>query len=58
MVAKQRIIAQVINNLIYENLMGVDLSFLLLDLNRLHDAMLLQLGQSIDSYLLTVPAGA
>ncbi len=51
MVAKQRIIAQVINNLIYENLLAVNLSFLLLDLNKLNDAMLLQLEHSIESYL-------
>jgi len=57
-VAKQRIIAQVINNLIYENLMGVDLSFLLLDLNKLNDAMLLQLEYSVESYLLAGQAGA
>lgn len=51
MVAKQRIIAQVINNVIYENLMSVNLSYLLLDLNKLNDAMLLQLEESIESYL-------
>ncbi len=51
MVDKQRILAQVVNNLIYENLLGVDLSYLLLDINKLNDAMLMQLGLSIDSYL-------
>lgn len=51
MVAKQRIIAQVINSVIYENLLAVNLSFLLLDLNKLNDAMLLQLEHSIESYL-------
>ena len=35
----------------YENLLGVDLSYLLLDLNKLNDAMLMQLELSIDSYL-------
>jgi CheY-like chemotaxis protein len=53
MVDKQRIIAQVINNMIYENLLGVDLSYLLLDLNKLNDAVLLQLAESIKSYLQT-----
>jgi hypothetical protein len=51
MVQKQRIIADVINNVIYENLLSVDLSFLLLDLNKLNDAVLLQLEESIESYL-------
>lgn len=53
MVEKQRIIAQVINNVIYENLLSVNLSYLLLDLNRLNDAVLLQLEGSIESFLLT-----
>jgi CheY-like chemotaxis protein len=57
MVAKQRIIAQVINNVIYENLLGLNLSFLLLDLNKLNDAILLQMEQSIDSYLQAERAG-
>jgi len=51
MVAKQRIIGQVINNLIYENLLSVNLSYLLLDLNKLNDAVLLQLQESVESYL-------
>ena len=41
---------QVINNLIYENLLMVNLSYLLLDLNKLNDAMLLQLEESIAAY--------
>jgi YesN/AraC family two-component response regulator len=51
MVEKQRIIAQVINNVIYENLLSTDLSYLLLDMNKLNDAVLLQLEGSIESYL-------
>jgi CheY-like chemotaxis protein len=51
MVQKQRIIGEVINNLIYENLLSVNLSFLLLDLNKLNGAVLLQLEASIESYL-------
>ena len=51
MVARHRIVAQVINNVIYENLLEVNLSYLLLDLSKLNDAMLLQLEYSIDSYL-------
>lgn len=51
MVEKQRVIAQVINNVIYENLLSADLSYLLLDLNKLNDAVLMQLEDSIESYL-------
>jgi len=51
MVEKQRIIARVINNVIYENLLNVNVSYLLLDLNKLNDAMLLQLQQSIGAYI-------
>ncbi len=47
MVACERTMTQVINNLIYENLLMVNLSYLLLDLNKLNDAMLLQLEESI-----------
>ncbi len=50
MVAAERTMTQVINNLIYENLLMVNLSYLLLDLNRLNDAMLLQLEESIAAY--------
>jgi CheY-like chemotaxis protein len=51
MVGKQRIVAQVINNVIYENLLDLNVSYLLLDLNKLNDAMLLQLEQSIGAYI-------
>jgi len=51
MMAKQRIIAQVINNVIYEHLLSLNLSYLLLDLNKLNDAMLLQMEESVESYL-------
>ena len=50
MVACERTMTQVINNLIYENLLMVNLSYLLLDLNKLNDAMLLQLEESIAAY--------
>ncbi len=51
MVERKRILAQVINNVIYENLLSVNLSYLLLDMNKLNDAVLLQLRESIESYL-------
>lgn len=51
MVERNRIVAQVINNVIYENLLSINLSYLLLDLNRLNDAMMLQLEASIESFL-------
>lgn len=51
MVEKQRIVSQVINNVIYENLLNLNVSYLLLDLNKLNDAMLLQLEQSIGAYI-------
>ena len=51
MVDRKRILLQVINNVIYENLLSVNLSYLLLDLNKLNDAVLLQLKESIESYL-------
>ena len=50
MVACERTMTQVINNLIFENLLTVNLSYLLLDLNKLYDAMLLQLEESIAAY--------
>ncbi len=50
MVENERLIEQVINNVIYENLLAVNLSYLLLDLNKLNDALLLQLEVSILSY--------
>jgi two-component system OmpR family response regulator len=51
MLRKQRIIAEVINNIIYENLLSVNVSYLLLDLNKLNDTVLLQLEESIESYV-------
>lgn len=51
MFRKQHVIAEVINNVIFEHLLHLDLSYLLLDLNRLNDAVLLQLEESIESYL-------
>jgi hypothetical protein len=51
MVERKRIFSQVINNVIYENLLSLNLSYLLLDLNKLNDAVLLQLKESIESYL-------
>jgi CheY-like chemotaxis protein len=50
MVACERTMTQVINNIIYENLLDVNLSYLLLDLNKLNDAMLLQLEESIGAF--------
>jgi CheY-like chemotaxis protein len=57
-VQKQRIIADVVNNLIYENLLNLNLSYVLLDLNKLNDAVLLQLAESIESYLETERRGS
>lgn len=54
MIQNMRILAQVVNNLIYENLLAVNLSYLLLDLNKLNDAMLMQLQESVDAYLKVV----
>jgi ActR/RegA family two-component response regulator len=51
MLRKQRIITEVINNLIYEHLLDLNLSYMLLDLNKVNDAVLLQLEESIESYL-------
>ena len=50
MVERKRILAQVINDVIYENLLAANLSYLLLDINKLNDAVLLQLEESIESY--------
>ena len=50
MVEKKRILAQVINDVIYENLLALNLSYLMLDINKLNDAVLLQLEESIESY--------
>jgi hypothetical protein len=51
MLRKQRIITEVINNLIYEHLLDLNLSYMLLDLNKVNDAVLLQLEESTESYL-------
>lgn len=51
MLRKQRIITEVINNLVYEHLLDLNLSYMLLDLNKLNDAVLLQLEESTESYL-------
>jgi HEAT repeat protein len=50
MVERKRILAQVINDVIYENLLTANLSYLMLDINKLNDAVLLQLEESIESY--------
>jgi hypothetical protein len=46
-----RIVAQVINDIVYENLLSVNLSYLLLDLNKVNDALLFQLGESVEAYI-------
>jgi len=51
MVKNERLIEQVINNVIYENLMSLNLSYLLLDMERMGDALLLQLQESIRAYV-------
>jgi hypothetical protein len=51
MIQTERVITQVINNVIYEHLLGLDLSYLLLDLGKLDDALLLQLKESVSAYL-------
>jgi CheY-like chemotaxis protein len=51
MVECERVITQVINNVIYENLLTVNLSYLLLDQSKLNDAMLLQVEESVEAYL-------
>jgi hypothetical protein len=50
MVDCHRLTEQVINNVVYENLLTIDLSYLLLDLGKLNDAIMLQLGESIRTY--------
>lgn len=47
----ERIVNQVVNHVIHENLLDVNLSYLLLDLNKLNDAMLMQLEVTIETYL-------
>jgi CheY-like chemotaxis protein len=51
LIHNERLIMQVINNVIYENLLAVNLSYLLLDLNKLNDALLMQLEITVASYL-------
>jgi hypothetical protein len=51
MVECHRVITQVINNVVYENLLTVNLSYLLLDVNKPNDAMLVQIKESIGAYL-------
>ena len=50
MLRNERIIEQVINNIIYENLLAINLSYLFLDLGHLNDALLLQFEESIRAY--------
>jgi CheY-like chemotaxis protein len=50
MIQNERLIEQVINNVIYENLLSLNLSYLLLDMERMGDALLLQLQESIRVY--------
>ena len=51
MIQNERLIEQVINNVVYENLMSLNLSYLLLDLERMGDALLLQLQESVRTYV-------
>lgn len=51
MAQNERIIEQVVTSGIYENLLDVNLSYLLLDLNKLNDALLFELEISITAYL-------
>jgi CheY-like chemotaxis protein len=51
MIRNERLIEQVVNNVLYENLLSLNLSFLLLDLERMGDALLLQLQESIRTYM-------
>ena len=51
MVKNERLIEQVIHNVIYENLLQFNLSYLLLDMERMGDALLLQLQESIRVYV-------
>jgi len=51
MLKNERLIEQVIRNVIYENLLSLNLSYLLLDMERMSDAMLLQLQESVRVYL-------
>jgi CheY-like chemotaxis protein len=51
LILNERIIMEVVCNFIYENLLGVNLSYLLLDLQKLHDARMMQLEETIVVYL-------
>lgn len=51
MVRNERLKELVINDVIYENLLAIDLSFLLLDIGRLNDALLLQMEESVRAYV-------
>jgi hypothetical protein len=51
MIENERIIEQVVNNIIYEHLLSVNLSYLFLDWTKLNDAMLLQLKGSVRQYV-------
>ncbi len=51
MIQNERLIEQVIRNVVYENLLSFNLSYLLLDMERMSDALLLQLQESIRSYM-------
>jgi hypothetical protein len=57
LVEKKRILAQVINDVIYENLLSANLSYLMLDMNKLNDAILLQLEESLEAYQQSERAG-
>jgi PAS domain S-box-containing protein len=51
MVAKKRIIAQVVSRVLYENLLSLDLSHLVPDMAQLNDAFLWQLEASVRAYV-------
>ncbi len=51
MIKNERLIEQVLHNVIYENLLDFNLSYLLLDLERMGDALLLQLQESVRAYI-------
>lgn len=51
LIQNARIVTQVISNIIYENLLSMNLSYLLLDLNKLNDALLMQLEETSVAYM-------
>jgi CheY-like chemotaxis protein len=51
LIHNERLVMQVISNVIYENLLAVNLSYLLLDFNKLNDALLMQLEITVATYL-------